>query len=92
LEVVVKTPLLPPPSTGATVNDAAIGAISSIPRLLPSTTTPITTINDHHRGCHTVDNNNHQKPVVVVHCRWQQWWPYLTEAAVGGNRSNGGLC
>ncbi len=47
---------------------AAIGTVGSIPLLLPSTTTPIAAVDDHHRGCHTVDNDNRQKPVVVVCC------------------------
>jgi hypothetical protein len=47
---------------------AAIRAVSSIPFLPPSTTTTIAAVDNHHCHCHTVDNNNCQKPVVVFCC------------------------
>ncbi len=65
-EALVKTPLLLPPSIATTVKDAAIGAVGSIPPPPPSTTTAITAVNDRHRRFHTVDNNDRQKPAVVV--------------------------
>jgi hypothetical protein len=89
---VVKTPLLLPPSTATTVNNATIGAVESIPLLPPSTTTAIAAVEDHHCCCHTVDNNNPQKPAVVVCHQWQQSRPLSMEAAVDGNHGNGGLC
>ncbi len=56
----------------ANVNDAAIGAVSSITPSLLSTMTSIAATNDHHCRCHTVNNNNRQKPAVLVCCRqWQ---------------------
>jgi hypothetical protein len=67
-EASVKTPSLQPPSTAAKVNDAAIGNVGSIPPPLLSTTTAITAVDDRHRRCHTVDNDDRQKPAVVV-CR-----------------------
>jgi hypothetical protein len=85
-------PLLPLPSTGATVNNAAIGAVGSIPLPPPSTTTTIAAINDHHRRCHTVDDNDRQKPAAIVRCQQWQWRPSSTEAVVDGNRGNGSLC
>jgi hypothetical protein len=54
-----KVPSLPSPSTAATVDNAAIGAIGSIPIPPLLTMTAITAIKDHHRGCHTVNNDNH---------------------------------
>jgi hypothetical protein len=63
-----------------------------IPLSPPLTMTAVAAINDHHRRCHTVDNNDRQKPAVVVHCWRQQRQTSLTEAAVNGNRGNGGLC
>jgi hypothetical protein len=91
-EVVVKTPLLPPPSTATTIDGAAISAVGSIPPVLPSTTTAIAVVKDRHRRCHTVKDNNCQKPVVVVCCQWQQWRSLLMEAAFDGSRSDGGIC
>jgi hypothetical protein len=58
---------------------------------LPTTTT-IAAINDCHCRCHTVDNDNCQKPEVIVCCRRRQWRSLSTEAAVNGGRSNEGLC
>jgi hypothetical protein len=90
--VVVNTPLLPPPST-ATINYTAIGAVSSIlPPLLPTTTTAIAAIGNHHCRCYTVDDNDCQKPVVIVHHQQWQWQSLSTEAAVNGGRGNGSLC
>jgi hypothetical protein len=54
-----------PPSTTASVYDAAIGAAGSIPPLLLMTTTAIAAVNNRHRRCHTVDNKNCQKPEVM---------------------------
>ncbi len=65
-EALVKTPLSPPPSTAATVNNAAIGTVGSIPPLPPLTTAAIAAIDDRHRRCHIVNNNNGQKPAVIV--------------------------
>jgi hypothetical protein len=59
-------PLLPPPSTAATVDNAAISTVSSIPPLPPLTTTAIATVNNRHCHCHTVNNKDHQKPAVIV--------------------------
>jgi hypothetical protein len=88
---VVKTPLLLPPSTTATVDNAAIGAVSSIPLSPPSTTTAIIAVNDHHCRCYTVNDNDRQKPMVVVSCQRQQRQSLLTEAAVDGNHGKSGL-
>jgi hypothetical protein len=85
-------PLLLPPSTAATVEDAPIGAVSSIPPLLPSTMTAIVAINDYHCRCHAVNNDNHQKPAVIVCGRQWQRRSSSTEAAADGNHGNGGLC
>jgi hypothetical protein len=57
---------LPPPSTTATVDAAAIGAVGSIPPLPLLTMTAIVAVNDCHRHCYTVHDDNRQKPVVVV--------------------------
>jgi hypothetical protein len=84
--------LLLPPSTAATINDTAIGAIGSIPPPPPLTMTAIAAINDHHCRCHTVDNNNWQKPAVIVNHWWQQWGSLSTKAAVDGGSGNDGLC
>jgi hypothetical protein len=46
--VAVKTPLLPPLSTAATVDNAAIGAVGSIP---PSKTNAIAAIDNCHHRC-----------------------------------------
>jgi hypothetical protein len=83
---------LPPPSTAATVDDAAIKAVGSIPLLPLSTTTTIATVEDHHCLCHTVNDNDHQKPAVVVHHCQRQRWSSSMEAAVNGNWGDGGLC
>jgi hypothetical protein len=57
-EAVVKMPLPPPPSTTATVDNAAIGTIVSIPPSpLPSTMTAIPAVDNHHHRCHTVNDN-----------------------------------
>ncbi len=61
-----KNAIVPLPSTAATVNDAAIEAVGSIPSSPPSTTTAIPAVNDHHCRCHTVDNDDRQKPAVTV--------------------------
>jgi hypothetical protein len=84
--------LSPPPSTTTSVDNATIGAINSIPLLPPSTTTAIAAIDNHHCHCHTVDNDNHQKPAVVVCHQRRQRRSLLMEAEVDGNRNNGGLC
>jgi hypothetical protein len=67
-EAVVNTLSLLLPSTIATVNDTAIGAVGLIPPPLPSTTTAITTVDNRYCRSYTVDDKNHQKPVVVVCC------------------------
>ncbi len=67
-EAVVNMPLLPPPSTAATIDNAIIGAVGSIPLPLLSTTTAIPAINTRHCRCHTVNDDDHQKPAVVVCC------------------------
>jgi hypothetical protein len=90
-EASVKTPSFPPPSTPATVDNAAIGAIGSIPPPPPSTTTAIAAINDCHCRCHTVDNDNRQKPAVIVCRQWQQWWSSSMEAAVDGGHGDDAL-
>jgi hypothetical protein len=84
-------PSLRQPSIAATVIDATIGAVGSIPPLLPLTTTAINAIDDHHCRCHTVEDNDCQKPVVVVPPQQWQWWSLLMEAAVDGSHGNGGL-
>jgi hypothetical protein len=92
-EVLVSTLSLPLPSTAATVYDATICAVSSIPLPLPLTTTTIAAANNCHCRCHTVDNYNCQKSAVILSLRtamavivkrsgswwWpRQWWPLLT--------------
>jgi hypothetical protein len=90
---VVKRPLLPLPSTVATIDDAAIGAVSSLPPLLPPLTmTNIVAVNGFHCRCHIVNDNNCQKPAVIVYCQRRQWQSLLMEAAVDGGCSNFGLC
>jgi hypothetical protein len=84
-------PLLPPASTDATIDNAAISAIGSIPSPLPSTTTAIATINDRHCRCHTVNDDNCQKPENIVCHQRQLWQSLLTKTAVNGGRGNGGL-
>ncbi len=86
-----KTPSLPPPSTTTTDDDAAIGAVGSIPPLLPLTMTAIAAVNDRHCHHHTVDDKDCQMPAVVVHHQWQQWRSLLAEAVVDGGCGNGGL-
>ncbi len=67
-EAVVKIPLLPPLSAAATVNNTTISTIGSIPPLLPSMMTAIAAVDYRHRRCHTVvDNNDRQKPAVIIH-------------------------
>ncbi len=91
-EMVVKTPLSPLPSTAATVDDAAIGTVGSIPLPPPSIMTAIAAVNNCHFCCHTDDNNDCQKPAVMFvidggnggHCQWK--------AVVDGGRGDGGLC
>jgi hypothetical protein len=52
----------------------------------------IAAVDDHHHCCHTVDDNNCQKPVVIVRCqRWQRR-SLSMEAAGDGDRGNCGLC
>jgi hypothetical protein len=84
-------PSSPPPSATAKVSDAAIGAVGSIPPLPPSTMTAIAAVNDRHRRCHTVDNDDRQKPAVVVRRQRRQWRSSSTEAVVEGGRGNDGL-
>jgi hypothetical protein len=91
-EAVVKTPLLPLPSTAATIYNAAINAVGSIPLPPPLTTTAITAVDNPHCRCHTVNNNDRQKPADVVCHQRQQWQLLLMEAAVHGGCSDGGLC
>jgi hypothetical protein len=79
---VVKTPLSPPPSTAATVNDATINALGSIPLPLPSMMTTIAAVNDHHHRCHTVNDDDCQKSAVIFCHQGQQWRSLLTEAVV----------
>jgi hypothetical protein len=64
-EAVVKTPPSLPPSTAATVDNAAIGAVGSIPPPLLLTMTDIATVDDCHCRCHTVNDDDHQKPAVM---------------------------
>ncbi len=85
-------PSLPPPSTNATVNNATIGAVSSIPLPPPSTMTAIAAIDDCHCCCYTVNNDNPQKPTVIDCRQRQQWWSLLTEVVVDGSCGDGGLC
>jgi hypothetical protein len=89
--MVVKTPSLLLPSTATTVEDAAINAIGSISLQPPMTTTTIAAINDPHCRCHIVNDDNHQKPAVVVCCQWRQWRSLLMEVVVDGDHGNGGL-
>jgi hypothetical protein len=86
-----KDAIMPLPSTTATVNNATIGTVGSIPPPLPLTTTVIAAANDRHRRCHTVNNNNHQKPVVVVCHQRRQRLSLFMEVVVDGGRGNGGL-
>jgi hypothetical protein len=81
----VKTPLLPLPSTAATVDDTAIGAVGSIPLPPSLTKTAITAFNNHHCRCHTVNNDDHQMPKVVVHHWRQQWQCAATQLTVNGS-------
>ncbi len=53
--------------------------------------TAIATVDDHHCLFHTVDENDGQKPAVVVHHQWQQWRSSSMEAAADGGRSDDGL-
>jgi hypothetical protein len=76
-------PSLPPPSTTATIDDATINAVGLIPPLLPSTMTAIATINDCRCPCHSIDNDNCQKPGNGGSS---------TKAVVNSSQSNGGLC
>jgi hypothetical protein len=50
----------------ATVNNATIGVIGSIPPPLPSMTTAIATVDECHCCCYTVNDDDHQMPVVTV--------------------------
>jgi hypothetical protein len=84
----MKMPSLPLPSTAATVDDAVIGAVSSIPLPPPSTMTPIAAVDVHHCCCHTVDGDNCQKPVGIVCCQRQQWRSAAAQLTVNGR---GGL-
>jgi hypothetical protein len=54
--------------------------------------TDIAAVNDCHCCCHTVDNDNCQKPAVVVCHQWRQWQSLSMEAAVDGSRGNDGFC
>jgi hypothetical protein len=91
-EASVKTPSSPLPSTAATVNNAAIGAVGSIHPLPPSTMTAVVAINDRHCCYHTVNNDDGQKPAVIVCRQWRQWQSLSTEAAVDGGHGNDDLC
>jgi hypothetical protein len=84
-------PSLLPPSTATTANDTTTGAVKSIPWALPLTTTPIAAVNDHPHHCHTVDDDDRQKPAVFVCCQWQQSRSSSMEAAVNDDPGNGGL-
>ncbi len=53
--------------------------------------TAIAAIDDRHCRCHTVDDNNHQKPAVIARYQCRQERSSSTEAAVYGSRGNGGL-
>jgi hypothetical protein len=66
------------PSTIATVDDRAISAISSILLPPPSKMTAITAVDDHHRHCHTVDDDGkfHLLPQYHLHPA-QQYHPSL---------------
>jgi hypothetical protein len=88
----VKTPLLLPPSTNATVDDAAIGTIGSIPPLPLSTATAIAAVDNRHCRCHTVNDDDRQMPAVVDCCQQRQWRSLLMEATVNGGHGGGGLC
>jgi hypothetical protein len=56
---------------------------------LPSTTTTIAAVDDHHRRCRSFDNDKRQKPAVIVrHRRWQ-WRSLSNAAAVDGCGGNG---
>ena len=59
------------------------------PSLLPSTTTAITAVDDHHLRCHTFDDDDRQKPVVIVRHRWRQWQSLSNAVAVNGCGGNG---
>jgi hypothetical protein len=85
-------PSLLPPSNAATINNAAIDAIGSIPLPPPLSTTAIATINNCHCCCHTVNNDNRQKPAVVVCHQCWQWQSLLMEVVVDGSSGNVGLC
>jgi hypothetical protein len=61
-------PLLLLPSTTTTADSAAISTIGSVPVSPLPTIIAITTVNDCHWRCYTVNNNDPQKPVVIVCC------------------------
>jgi hypothetical protein len=72
----------------AAINHAVIGAVDSIPLPPPLKTAPITTVNDHHCRCHTVNDDDRQKPAVIVRHQRQQWRSAATQSMVNGS---GGL-
>ena len=55
---------------------------SCLAAALPLMMTTIAAVNDHHRCYHTVDDNNRQKPAVVICHQWQQWRPLTTVPVV----------
>jgi hypothetical protein len=77
--------LSPLPSTAATVDNAAIGAVGSIPLPPTLTTTAIAAVDDHHCCCHTVNKYNRQKPAVIVCHQWRQWWTAAAQLTVNGS-------
>jgi hypothetical protein len=92
-------PLLPPPTTAATVDNAAIGAIGSIPPWPPSRMTAIAAVDDPRCHIHTGNNNDHHSLLtgamaVIIDgsgSLWQPWqlWSLLTVVVV--NRGSGGM-
>jgi hypothetical protein len=80
------------PIVAPTIDNATISPVRSIPPLPPSTMTAIAAIDECHCCCHSVDNDNRQKPAVIVCCWRRQWQSSLTEVAVDGGHGNGGLC
>jgi hypothetical protein len=53
--------------------------------------TNTTANNDCYCRCHTVNNNDRQKPVAIGCRQRQQWQSLLMEAGVDGGRGNGGI-
>jgi hypothetical protein len=54
-------------------HNTTIDSIGSIPLPPPLMMTAITAIEDRHCRCYTVDNDDCQKPAVVVRHQWRQW-------------------